>query len=126
MLGTLEGNTCRLLCIGQSCSWQSLMCAVMPLSYSTACGLASVSVAAHKMPGDVLHVCLQAIPAFLTIAVMPLTYSIAYGVVAGLVAYIIINGVNWLLDNLWSGAKSLPQWAAHVRQVSPACTCAVL
>lgn len=48
---------------------------------------------------------------------MPLTYSIAYGVVAGLAAYIIINGTNWLLDNLTSGAKSLPQWIAHARQV---------
>ncbi len=61
---------------------------------------------------------MQAIPAFLTLAVMPLTYSIAYGVVAGLVAYFIINGTNWLLDNVTSGAKSLPQWVAHVRQVS--------
>jgi hypothetical protein len=60
---------------------------------------------------------MQAIPAFLTLAVMPLTYSIAYGVVAGLVAYFIINGTNWLLDNVASGAKSLPQWVAHVRQV---------
>lgn len=60
---------------------------------------------------------MQAIPAFLTIAVMPLTYSIAYGVVAGLAAYIIINGTNWLLDNVTTGAKSLPQWVAHVRQV---------
>lgn len=49
---------------------------------------------------------------------MPLTYSIAYGVVAGLVAYFIINGTNWLLDNVTSGARSLPQWVAHVRQVS--------
>jgi xanthine/uracil/vitamin C permease (AzgA family) len=62
--------------------------------------------------------CAQAIPAFLTLAVMPLTYSIAYGVVAGLVAYVIINGTNWLLDNVTTGAKSLPQWVAHVRHVS--------
>lgn len=74
---------------------------------------------AFKTPGDqpVCTAHVQAIPAFLTLAVMPLTYSIAYGVVAGLVAYFIINGTNWLLDNVTSGAKSLPQWVAHARQV---------
>jgi hypothetical protein len=73
-----------------------------------------------KTPDD-WRVCtehVQAIPAFLTLAVMPLTYSIAYGVVAGLVAYFIINGTNWLLDNVTMGAKSLPLWVAHARQVS--------
>lgn len=47
-------------------------------------------------PGD-------AIPAFITLAVMPFTYSIAYGVVGGIIAYIIINGVAWILDKATFG-----------------------
>lgn len=49
----------------------------------------------------------EAVPAFLTMIVMPMTYSIAYGVVAGLVAYIITNGLNRTLD--WAGDK-LWEW----------------
>ncbi|RUP51462.1 hypothetical protein BC936DRAFT_148066 [Jimgerdemannia flammicorona] len=34
----------------------------------------------------------DSVPAFLTMALIPLTYSIAYGVIAGIVAYVLING----------------------------------
>lgn len=47
-------------------------------------------------PGD-------AIPSFITMAVMPFTYSIAYGVIGGIFAYIIINGLVFIIDRLSRG-----------------------
>ncbi|RCI00977.1 hypothetical protein CU098_011556, partial [Rhizopus stolonifer] len=47
-------------------------------------------------PGD-------AIPSFITMAVMPFTYSIAYGVIGGILSYIIINGVVFLVDRISRG-----------------------
>lgn len=40
----------------------------------------------------------DAIPAFLTIAIMPFTYSIAYGLIAGILSYITLNTIVWLVD----------------------------
>ena len=51
-------------------------------------------------PGD-------AIPAFVTIAVMPFTYSIAYGLIAGIVTYIVMNTVAWIIGKV-SGGKIMP------------------
>lgn len=50
----------------------------------------------------------DAIPAFLTIAIMPFTYSIAYGLIAGIVSYIIINTIIWLIE-LASGGRIKPK-----------------
>lgn len=36
-------------------------------------------------------------PAFLTIAVMPFTYSIAYGLIAGIMSYLLLNTIPWLV-----------------------------
>lgn len=47
-------------------------------------------------PGD-------AIPAFITIAVMPFTYSIAYGLIGGVVSYIVINGIIYIIDKATFG-----------------------
>lgn len=49
----------------------------------------------------------DAIPAFITIAVMPFTYSIAYGLIAGIMSYIIINTVVYIIE-LASGGKIVP------------------
>ncbi|EHK96703.1 putative xanthine/uracil permease [Glarea lozoyensis 74030] len=46
-------------------------------------------------------------PAFVTLAVMPFTYSIAYGLIAGIVSYIIINTIIWLLEAV-SGGRIVP------------------
>jgi AGZA family xanthine/uracil permease-like MFS transporter len=40
----------------------------------------------------------DALPAFLTLAVMPFTYSIAYGLIAGIVSYMVINTIIWLVE----------------------------
>ncbi|CAO3689581.1 unnamed protein product [Rhizopus stolonifer] len=54
-------------------------------------------------PGD-------AIPAFITITVMPFTYSIAYGVIGGIFAYVILNGIVYLID--WvSGGRVRPDYS---------------
>jgi len=41
-------------------------------------------------PGD-------AVPAFLTIIIIPLTFNIAYGVIAGVLSYMLINGIPFLI-----------------------------
>ncbi|OOF93918.1 hypothetical protein ASPCADRAFT_508397 [Aspergillus carbonarius ITEM 5010] len=45
----------------------------------------------------------DAIPAFLTIAIMPFTYSIAYGLIAGILSYITLNGIVWLIEKATAG-----------------------
>jgi AGZA family xanthine/uracil permease-like MFS transporter len=49
----------------------------------------------------------DAVPAFVTIAVMPFTYSIAYGLIAGIMSYIIINTVVYIIE-LASGGRIVP------------------
>ncbi|KAG1450078.1 hypothetical protein G6F56_008455 [Rhizopus delemar] len=54
-------------------------------------------------PGD-------AIPAFITMAVMPFTYSIAYGVIGGIFAYVILNGLAYLIEKI-SGGRIHPDYS---------------
>ena len=50
----------------------------------------------------------DAVPAFLTIALMPFSYSIADGLIAGIMSYIIINTIVWIIEKA-SGGKIRPQ-----------------
>ncbi|ORX45109.1 hypothetical protein DM01DRAFT_1328748 [Hesseltinella vesiculosa] len=54
-------------------------------------------------PGD-------AVPAFITLSVMPFTYSIAYGVIGGIIAYIVINGIVYIVDKI-SGGRVRPDYS---------------
>ncbi|PYH88015.1 nucleoside transporter [Aspergillus ellipticus CBS 707.79] len=45
----------------------------------------------------------DAVPAFLTIAIMPFTYSIAYGLIAGILSYITLNGLVWIIEKATGG-----------------------
>lgn len=45
----------------------------------------------------------DAVPAFVTIVTMPFTYSIAYGLIAGILLYIVLNVVPWLLERATQG-----------------------
>jgi AGZA family xanthine/uracil permease-like MFS transporter len=45
----------------------------------------------------------DAVPAFLTLVIIPLTYNIAYGVIAGLISYMILNGVPFILRKISKG-----------------------
>jgi AGZA family xanthine/uracil permease-like MFS transporter len=49
----------------------------------------------------------DAIPAFLTIAIMPFSYSIAYGLIAGIMSYIIINTLVFIVEKS-SGGRLVP------------------
>lgn len=49
----------------------------------------------------------DALPAFVTLAVIPFTYSIAYGLISGIITYMIINTVVWLVE-LASGGRIVP------------------
>ncbi|KAI5803191.1 permease [Geopyxis carbonaria] len=51
-------------------------------------------------PGD-------AIPAFITLLVMPMSYSIAYGLIAGIITYIILNTLTWIIEKA-SGGRIVP------------------
>ncbi|WP_105615581.1 NCS2 family permease [Vallitalea okinawensis] len=46
----------------------------------------------------------EAVPAFITMIAMPLTYSISEGIVFGVVSYVIINGIIWIVG-LFSGKE---------------------
>ncbi|KAG7085667.1 hypothetical protein E1B28_003212 [Marasmius oreades] len=39
----------------------------------------------------------DAVPAFITLLIIPLSYNIAYGVIAGIISYMVINGIPWLI-----------------------------
>ncbi|KAI0440266.1 purine transporter [Xylaria telfairii] len=49
----------------------------------------------------------DAVPAFVTIVVMPFTYSISYGLIAGILLYIVINTLVWLIE-LASAGRLVP------------------
>jgi AGZA family xanthine/uracil permease-like MFS transporter len=49
----------------------------------------------------------DAVPAFLTIAIMPFTYSIAYGLIAGIISYIVLNTIVWIVEKI-SGNRIRP------------------
>jgi len=49
----------------------------------------------------------DAVPAFLTIIIIPLTYNIAYGVIAGIISFILLNGIPWVLRKV-SGDRIVP------------------
>jgi len=42
----------------------------------------------------------DSVPAFLTLIIIPLTYNISYGVIAGILSYLLINGIAWGLRKI--------------------------
>lgn len=49
----------------------------------------------------------DAVPAFITLLIIPLSYNIAYGVIAGILSYLVINGIPWILMRI-SGDRIVP------------------
>ncbi|KAJ7668410.1 permease family-domain-containing protein [Mycena polygramma] len=45
----------------------------------------------------------DAVPAFLTLIIIPLSYNIAYGVIAGIISYLGLNGIPWMISRLTGG-----------------------
>ena len=74
----------------------------------------------------------DAVPAFLTIIIIPLSYNIAYGVIAGIISYVLINGLAWLLSRVSQGRLAPPNydqsepWVIPPGSIIPAWMCVVL
>ncbi|KAJ5798860.1 uncharacterized protein N7503_006365 [Penicillium pulvis] len=77
-------------------------------AWATGCTLVIVGALMAKSAADInWRYYGDAIPAFLTIAIMPFTYSIAYGLIAGILSYILLNGIAWSLEKV-SGGRIVP------------------
>jgi len=64
----------------------------------------ALTIAGALMVRNVLeinwHYIGDAVPAFLTLIIIPLTYNIAYGVIAGVLSYMLLNGIPFLLRKI--------------------------
>ncbi|KAF8804071.1 xanthine/uracil permease [Phlegmacium glaucopus] len=71
----------------------------------------ALTIAGSLMVRNVLeinwHYIGDAVPAFLTLLIIPLTYNIAYGVIAGVLSYMVLNGIPLLLKKV-SGGRLVP------------------
>lgn len=77
--------------------------------WATGCTLILVGSMMVKVASDInWRYAGDAIPAFLTLAIMPFTYSIAYGLIAGVMSYILINTLVWMVEKL-SGGRIVPE-----------------
>ncbi|PFH49531.1 hypothetical protein AMATHDRAFT_62986 [Amanita thiersii Skay4041] len=61
----------------------------------------------------------DAVPAFLTIIVIPLTYNIAYGVIAGVLSYVLLNGIPLILRKVTGGRIVPPNYEEAEEWVVP-------
>lgn len=110
--GILEGGRTGLtsmvtgLCFFIAVFFAPIFASIPP--WATGCTLVIVGA---QMAAEARHVNWKymgdAIPAFLTMAVMPFTYSIAYGLIAGIISYIVINVLVWVVEKS-SGGRIVP------------------
>ncbi|GJE93588.1 xanthine/uracil permease [Phanerochaete sordida] len=61
----------------------------------------------------------DSVPAFLTLIIIPLTYNIAYGVIAGIISFVLINGVAWALRKVSGERWAPPNYEASEPWVIP-------
>jgi len=61
----------------------------------------------------------DAVPAFLTLIILPLTYNIAYGVIAGVLSYLLINGIPYILKKVSNGRIIPPDYNLSEEWVIP-------
>ncbi|KAK7043065.1 hypothetical protein VNI00_008803 [Paramarasmius palmivorus] len=52
----------------------------------------------------------DAVPAFITLIVIPLSYNLAYGVIAGILSYMTINGIPWVVTKVSNGRIVPPSY----------------
>ncbi|KAK5467515.1 hypothetical protein LTS15_000488 [Exophiala xenobiotica] len=94
------------LCFFISIFFAPLFASIPP--YATGCVLIIVGSLMAKAAKDINWRYIgDAIPAFLTIAIMPFTYSIAYGLIAGIISYIVLNTIVWMVEKA-SGGRIRP------------------
>ena len=95
------------LCFFISIFFAPIFASIPP--WATGCTLVIVGSMMAKSAKDINWSYVgDAVPAFLTIAVMPFTYSIAYGLIAGIVAYILLNTTVWIIEKA-SGGRIKPK-----------------
>lgn len=58
-------------------------------------------------------------PAFLVVIIIPLSYNIAYGVIAGVLSYVLINGIPLALKKISGGRIVPPNYDAAEEWVIP-------
>ncbi|KAI1487505.1 xanthine/uracil permease family protein-like protein [Biscogniauxia mediterranea] len=76
----------------------------------------------------------DAVPSFVTLAFMPFSYSVAYGLIAGMMVYIVLNTMVWVVvqgsngritPSNWHekevyhwglGKKDIPSWMRYIRR----------
>ncbi|TGJ83411.1 hypothetical protein E0Z10_g5353 [Xylaria hypoxylon] len=52
----------------------------------------------------------DAVPSFVTLAFMPFSYSVAYGLIAGMMVYIVLNTMIWIVVKFTSGRVTPANW----------------
>ncbi|GAP87583.2 putative inner membrane protein yieg [Rosellinia necatrix] len=52
----------------------------------------------------------DAVPSFVTLAFMPFSYSVAYGLIAGMMVYIVLNTMIWVVVKLTKGRVTPANW----------------
>ncbi|KAI2619078.1 xanthine/uracil permease family protein-like protein [Hypomontagnella submonticulosa] len=57
----------------------------------------------------------DAIPSFVTLAFMPFSYSVAYGLIAGMMVYVVLNTMIWVVVRLTNGRVTPSNW--HEKEV---------
>ncbi|KAI0124376.1 permease family-domain-containing protein [Xylariales sp. AK1849] len=57
----------------------------------------------------------DAVPSFVTLAFMPFSYSVAYGLIAGMLIYVVLNTMIWLVVHLTDGKVTPANW--HDKEV---------
>ncbi|OJD15760.1 hypothetical protein AJ78_04017 [Emergomyces pasteurianus Ep9510] len=107
------------LCFFVSIFFAPIFASIPP--WATGCTLVLVGSMMTKVAAEINWSYLgDAVPAFVTLAVMPFTYSIAYGLIAGIISYILLNTVAWVVEKA-SGGRIVPhnknlkeQWSWRV------------
>ena len=95
------------LCFFISIFFAPIFASIPP--WATGCTLIIVGSMMAKQAKDINWSYVgDAVPAFLTIAIMPFTYSIAYGLIAGIMSYILLNTLAWLIEKA-SGGRIKPK-----------------
>ncbi|KAI1505873.1 xanthine/uracil permease family protein-like protein [Biscogniauxia marginata] len=57
----------------------------------------------------------DAVPSFVTLAFMPFSYSVAYGLIAGMMVYIVLNTMIWIIVKCSNGRTTPSNW--HEKEV---------
>ncbi|EEQ84024.1 MFS transporter, AGZA family, xanthine/uracil permease [Blastomyces dermatitidis ER-3] len=90
------------LCFFVSIFFAPIFASIPP--WATGCTLVLVGSMMTKVVSEINWSYVgDAVPAFITLAVMPFTYSIAYGLIAGIMSYILLNTVAFIIEKASRG-----------------------